>query len=193
MLRHAQHSSKHRERSRTRPIYTRTGDKGQTGLFSGIRISKASLRIEAIGTVDELNSVIGFAISNIKNQRSNITKELVEIQRDLFTIGAALANPSQKIDLSKRIREFENLIDKMTKKLPPLFNFILPGGGKAGSSLHLARTVSRRAERRIVSLSNKEKVAEDVLIYINRLSDLFLTMSRFINQKENQKETIWRP
>ena len=174
------------------PIYTRTGDKGQTGLFSGIRISKASLRIEAIGTVDELNSVIGFAISNIKNQRSNITKELVEIQRDLFTIGAALANPSQKIDLSKRIREFENLIDKMTKKLPPLFNFILPGGGKAGSSLHLARTVSRRAERRIVSLSNKEKVAEDVLIYINRLSDLFLTMSRFINQKENQKETIWR-
>ena len=175
------------------PIYTKTGDKGQTGLFSGIRISKASLRIEAIGTVDELNSVIGFAISNIKNQRSNITKELVEIQRDLFTIGAALANPSQKIDLSKRIREFENLIDKMTKKLPPLFNFILPGGGKAGSSLHLARTVSRRAERRIVSLSNKEKVAEDVLIYINRLSDLFLTMSRFINQKENQKETIWRP
>jgi len=193
MLRHAQHSSKHSERSRTMPIYTRTGDKGQTGLFSGIRISKASLRIEAIGTVDELNSVIGFAISNIKNQRSNITKELVEIQRDLFTIGAALANPSQKIDLSKRIREFENLIDKMTKKLPPLFNFILPGGGKAGSSLHLARTVSRRAERRIVSLSNKEKVAEDVLIYINRLSDLFLTMSRFINQKENQKETIWRP
>lgn len=174
------------------PIYTKTGDKGKTGLFSGIRVSKASPRIEAIGMVDELNSVIGFAISNIKNQKSNITKELIEIQKDLFVIGSALANPSQKISLLKRVKEFENLIDKMTKELPPLFNFILPGGGKAGSALHLARTVARRAERRVVELSKKEKVQGDLIIYINRLSDLFLTMSRFVNHKEKKKETIWR-
>lgn len=174
------------------PIYTKTGDKGQTGLFSGIRVSKASLRIEAIGTVDELNSVIGLVISQIPNSKLQITKELIKIQEDLFTIGASLANPKQKINLSKRVKEFENLIDKMTKELPPLFNFILPGGGKAGSMLHLARTVCRRAERKIVELSEKEKVKSDVTIYINRLSDLFLTMSRFINQKENQKETIWK-
>lgn len=184
------------------PIYTKTGDKGDTGLFSGKRVSKASLRIEAIGTVDELNSTIGITISNIKYQKSpastseagraNMTKELIRIQSDLFEIGAVLANPHQKIDLSKRIKEFENLIDKMTKELPPLFNFILPGGGKAGSMLHLARTVARRTERRIVSLSEKEKVQSDVIVYINRLSDLFLTMSRFINYKEKKEEIIWK-
>lgn len=174
------------------PIYTKTGDKGQTGLFSGKRVSKASLRIEAIGTVDELNSVLGFTISQLTINNSQLTKELIEIQKDLFEIGAALANPRQKIDLSKRTKKFENLIDKMTKELPPLFNFILPGGGVAGSSLHIARTITRRAERRIVSLSSKEKVQSDIIVYVNRLSDLFLTMSRFINQKENQKETIWR-
>ncbi len=173
------------------PIYTKTGDKGETGLYSGIRISKASPRIEAIGTVDELNSTIGFAISQIRNSESEIRKELVKIQSDLFEVGAALANPNQKIDLSKRTKEFENLIDKMTKELPPLFNFILPGGGVGGSSLHIARTITRRAERKMVSLSSKEKVQSDIIVYINRLSDLFLTMSRFINMKENQKETIW--
>jgi len=174
------------------PIYTKTGDRGDTGLFSGKRVSKASLRIEAIGTVDELNSVIGLAISNIKDQKSNMTKKLIEIQKDLFTIGAALANPRQALNLSKRVKEFENQIDEMTKKLPPLFNFILPGGGTAGAFFHLARTVARRAERRIVALSKKENVDKEILIYVNRLSDLFLTMSRFINQKEKQKERIWR-
>ncbi len=174
------------------PIYTKTGDKGQTGLFSGKRVSKASFRMEAIGTVDELNSVIGFTISNIKNQKSNITKELIEIQKDLFVIGSALANPSQKISLLKRVKEFENLIDRMTKELSPLFNFILPGGGVAGSTLHIARTIARRAERRIVSLLEKEKVAPDILIYINRLSDLFLTMSRYINHLEKKEEIIWK-
>ncbi|OGH21504.1 MAG: ATP:cob(I)alamin adenosyltransferase [Candidatus Levybacteria bacterium RIFCSPLOWO2_01_FULL_38_13] len=173
------------------PIYTKTGDKGQTGLFSGKRVSKASLRIEAIGTVDELNSVIGLVISQIQNSKSQITNELIEIQKDLFEIGAALANPRQALNLSKRVKEFEKTIDKMTKELPPLFNFILPGGGVAGSTLHIARTVCRRTERRIVELSKKEKVQSDVIVYINRLSDLFLTVSRFINQKEKQKEVIW--
>ncbi|MEK7558873.1 MAG: cob(I)yrinic acid a,c-diamide adenosyltransferase [Patescibacteria group bacterium] len=173
------------------PIYTKTGDKGDTGLFNGKRVSKASLRIEAIGTVDELNSTIGFSISQIRSTKSEIRKELIQIQKDLFVIGGALANPKQKVNLAKRTKEFEKLIDELTKKLPPLFNFILPGGGLAGSSLHLARTVCRRAERRIVGLNAKEKVQPEVIIYINRLSDLFLTMSRFVNQEEKQKETIW--
>lgn len=172
------------------PIYTKTGDKGQTGLFSGKRVSKASLRIEAIGTVDELNSVIGFTISFTAERE--IKKELIEIQKDLFVIGGALANPLQKVKLLERIKEFENHIDEMTKKLPPLFNFILPGGGVAGSTLHIARTIARRAERRIVSLLEKEKVAPDILIYINRLSDLFLTMSRYINHLEKKEEIIWK-
>lgn len=185
------------------PIYTKTGDKGQTGLFSGKRVSKASFRMEAIGTVDELNSVIGLVTSQIPNSRlpktgtggqakSQITKELIEIQKDLFAIGAALANPRQKINFSERIKEFENQIDEMTKKLPPLFNFILPGGGVAGSTLHIARTIARRAERKIVILLEKEKVAPDILIYINRLSDLFLTMSRYINHLEKKEEIIWK-
>lgn len=174
------------------PIYTKTGDKGDTGLFNGKRVSKASLRIEAIGTVDELNSVIGYAISNIKNKKSNIKKELIRIQGDLFEVGSALAHPRGKINLSKRTKEFEKQIDVMTKKLPPLFNFILPGGGLTGSSLHIARTVCRRLERRIVSLSEKEKIQSEIIIYINRLSDLLLTMSRFVNKKEKKKETIWK-
>lgn len=174
------------------PIYTKTGDKGDTGLFNGKRISKASLRIEAIGTVDELNSVVGFVISGLQTTDYGLRKELIRIQNDLFVIGGALANPRGKINLSKRTKEFEKLIDELTSKLPPLFNFILPGGGAAGASLHLARTVCRRAERRIVSLSQKEKVQSEIIIYINRLSDLFLTMSRFINQKEKKKETIWK-
>lgn len=174
------------------PIYTKTGDKGNTGLFNGKRVSKASLRIEAICTVDELNSVIGFVISGLRTTDYGLRRELIRIQKDLFVIGGALANPKQKVNLSKRTKEFEKLIDELTKKLPPLFNFILPGGGVTGSALHIARTVCRRAERRIISLSEKEKVQSEIIIYINRLSDLLLTMSRFINQKEKQKETIWK-
>ena len=174
------------------PIYTKTGDKGDTGLFSGKRVSKASLRIEAIGTIDELNSVIGFTLSQLTTNNLQLTKELIEIQNDLFVIGAALATPRQKINLSKRVKDFEKTIDKMTKELPPLYNFILPGGGVAGSTLHIARTVARRTERRIVALSKREKIQKDVIIYINRLSDLFLTMSRFINLKEGKKENIWK-
>ena len=173
------------------PIYTKTGDRGNTGLFDGKRVSKASLRIEAIGTVDELNSTIGFTIAQLITNNPQLARELIRIQNDLFVIGGALANPKQKIDLSKRVKEFEIMIDQMTKELPPLFNFILPGGGKAGVSLHIARTVCRRAERRIVALSEKEKVQGNIIVYINRISDLFLTMSRYINMREKKKEVIW--
>jgi len=181
-------------------IYTRTGDKGETGLFSGKRVSKDSLVIEAIGSVDELNAIIGMIIaqSQISNLKSKIYKfklktELIKIQSDLFVIGASLANPKSalKINSEKRSRDFEALIDEMTKKLPRLFNFILPGGGEAGAMLHLARTVARRAERRLVTLSKKQQLDSSILIYINRLSDLLFTMARYSNLKDKRKETIW--
>jgi len=182
------------------PIYTRTGDKGKTSLFNGQRVSKADLRVEAYGTVDELNSAIGVAIaeiSNIKYQISNISKALIEIQSDLFSIGSVLANPENgkwKMEngkLEKSVKEFENAIDNMTEKMPALSNFILPGGGPSGSILHLARTVARRAERKVVTLSEKEKIDRDIIMYLNRLSDLLFTMARFVNHKEKQKEIIW--
>ncbi len=179
------------------PIYTRTGDKGKTGLFNGKRVSKDSPLIEAIGSVDELNAALGIVLSS-KYQVSSIKKELVKIQNDLFLIGSLLASPNTKYKIhntkyfSERAVEFEKLIDGMTRKLPRLMNFILPGGGEAGAALHLARTVCRRTERRIVALSNKQKINSSILIYINRLSDLFFTMARFVNSQEKKKETIWQ-
>jgi cob(I)alamin adenosyltransferase len=172
------------------PIYTRTGDKGETSLFSGVKVSKADLRIEVYGTIDELSSAIGVVLS-IKYLVSSIEKELIKIQKDLLDIGSTLANPKTKSlnDLEKRAGEFEKLIDEMTEELPPLKNFILPGGGKAGAMLHLSRAICRRAERRIVVLNNKDG---SIIIYFNRLSDLLFTMARFANFKEKKKEIIWR-
>lgn len=172
-------------------VYTRTGDKGKTSLFAGKRVSKASLRIEAIGTIDELDSAIGVAIAKIKDKGLKIKDELIIIQNDLFDIGANLANPSSKINLRIRVQEFEKIIDDLTKKLPELNNFILPGGSLAGANLHMARTVCRRAERRITELFEKEKVDESIIIYINRLSDFLFMIARFINHKEKKKEVIW--
>lgn len=173
-------------------IYTRTGDKGKTSLFSGQRVSKADLRVETYGAIDELNSVIGVVLSS-KYKVLSIERELIKIQKDLFEIGSQLANPSaEKVQgLGKRVKEFEKMIDQMTVELPPLENFILPGGGKAGSLLHFARTVCRRAERRAVALSEKEKVSPDIIVYLNRLSDLLFTMARFVNYKEKKKEIVW--
>lgn len=174
-------------------IYTKTGDSGKTSLFGGQRVSKSDLRIEAYGTIDELNSVIGVVVSENQKYKAKIKKELIRIQNDLFDIGSTLANPASESirDLEKRVEEFEKLIDKLTEKLPDLRNFILPRGGKAGSFLHLARSISRRAERRVVELSHKKKVDENILKYLNRLSDLLFTMARFFNYKEKKKEIVW--
>lgn len=186
------------------PIYTRTGDKGTTSLFSGQRASKADLRVEAYGTIDELDSAIGVAIAEAQSSRLKAQKyrlklkaELIKIQNDLLEIGSALADPrirkqeSGIKNLSRRATEFEEFIDEMTEKMPLLKNFILPGGGKAGAMLHLARAISRRAERKIVALNSKEKIDSNIIIYLNRLSDLLFTMARFANFKEKKKETIW--
>ncbi len=184
------------------PIYTRTGDKGKTSLFNKQRVSKADVRVEAYGTVDELNSAIGVVLS-MKYLVLSIKKELIRIQNDLLEIGSVLANPDPQYSILntqyflRRVKEFEDSIDEMTEQMPPLKNFILPGGGRTGSLLHLARAISRRAERRIVALNNpsagsgRGKVDQNIIIYMNRLSDLLFTIARFQNFKEKKKEIIW--
>ena len=175
------------------PIYTKTGDKGQTGLFSSgkskkNRISKASLRIEAIGSIDEANTSLGLAASFIKGQK--LKEKIIEIQRHLFEVGSILAGAKIRIDkyLPKKT---EKEIDEMDKILPELTHFILPGGGNSGSLLFMARTFVRRAERRVVDLSEKEKIAPEVLIYLNSLSDYVYTLARYSNFKEKIEEEAW--
>ena len=185
-------------------IYTRTGDKGKTGLYGGRRDRNDDVRVEAYGTIDELNSAIGAVLSEVRSAKFEVRNELRKIQGDLFEIGAVLATP-QRVrrkekrvheefgkHLQKRALEFERLIDKLTEKLPPLRNFILPGGSKEGATLHLARSICRRAERRIVTLSHKEDVHEGIVVYMNRLSDLLFTMARFVNKQKRIPETPWK-
>lgn len=179
-------------------IYTRTGDKGETSLFGGKRVVKSSGRVDTYGTVDELNSVVGVAVAHLGVSERAVKKELEKIQNDLLGIGSYLASPGMKSQevrikhLPKRVEELEKYIDLLTAKLPELRNFILPGGGKAGAFLHQARTVCRRAERRLVALANKEEVDDSILKYFNRLSDALFTMARFVNHREKKKETIWK-
>lgn len=174
------------------PIYTRTGDKGKTSLFDGKRVLKSDKKVDSYGTIDELNSSIGAAGAFIKI--ASINKELEEIQNDLLEIGSSLAVSSTlPVDqIVRRPAELESLIDKLTKKLPPLTHFILPGGGKGGALLHVARTICRRAERNIVGLNKTEQIDQTIIIYLNRLSDLLFTMARYVNYEERQKEKIWK-
>lgn len=173
-------------------IYTRTGDKGKTSLFDGKRVWKFDPKVEAYASIDELNSIIGLTISFISIKFIN--DELEEIQNDLFEIGSSLAVSSSlpTPQISNRPIEFEKLIDKLTIEMPLLKQFILPGGGKGGSSLHVARTIARKAERRIIELSQKEEIDSTIIIYLNRLSDLLFTMARYVNFKEKEKEKIWK-
>ena len=175
------------------PIYTRTGDKGQTSLFGGGRVLKSDDRVDTYGTIDELNSLLGVVVAAIETKHKKLAQELEAIQHDLFAIGSYLANPqAQAVDkLTEKITAFEKEIDQMTEKMPELHNFILPGGGKVGASLHQARTVCRRAERRLVALMQHEEIDIQVVTYVNRLSDLLFTMARFVNHKEKKKETRW--
>lgn len=172
--------------------------------MGGKRVFKSDLRIECLGEIDELNSVIGIVLSEIqkskgKNQkyRPKLKSELEKIQNDLLEIGSFFANPqvgSQELVVSgllKRVEKLEDLIDKMSAQMPELRKFILPGGGSVGAMLHLSRSACRRAERKIVALNNKEKIDKNILIYINRLSDLLFVMARFANFKEKRKEIVW--
>ena len=178
-------------------IYTKTGDKGETGLFGGKRVQKDSLRIEAYGTVDELNSLIGLCRS--MNTVKDVDGILGEIQNDLFTLGADLATPYDVGNSSlKRIQpvdviRLERHIDAIDPTLEPLKNFILPGGNRSAALLHVARTVCRRAEREVVNLTHTENIGEESVVYLNRLSDLLFILARRVNALSNTPETKWNP
>lgn len=174
-------------------IYTRTGDKGKTSLRGGKRVSKADIRVEAYGTIDELNSALGLALAYILGKETGIKALLESVQDDLFEIGSYLSDPSAKKcrNFIEKITEFEEAIDEQTKMLPPLRNFILPGGSIVGASLHHCRTVCRRAERRIVAFAKTHEVDESVLTYLNRLSDVLFSSARYMNHIEGNKEIIW--
>lgn len=178
-------------------IYTKTGDKGITSLLGGVRVPKSDLRIDAYGTIDELNSYIGLLRDQDVNQdRADLLKE---IQDRLFTIGADLATVPGKENVKKPDLHFEDIamleleMDKMEESLPPLTAFILPGGHQSVSFCHLARTVCRRAERITVELASFEQVSDLVIQYLNRLSDFLFVLGRAMGQELGVEETTWKP
>lgn len=175
-------------------IYTKTGDSGTTGLYGGKRIAKDDLRIEAYGTVDELNSFIGLLNASFNEATQNYL--LTEVQRRLFTIGSNLASDPEKPMVTPDIHEadiimLENAMDTMDQLLEPLKNFILPGGDKAVAYAHVCRTICRRSERRIISLDRESAVDPKIIIYLNRLSDYFFVLSRYIAHANGITEIPW--
>jgi cob(I)alamin adenosyltransferase len=173
-------------------IYTRTGDKGETGLFGGARVSKNDPRIEAYGTIDELNSVLGLCRSSSLPQL--VDSELDRVQSDLFDIGAYLAAPGSDRFHSvaaNRITDLEHAIDAMEAELQPLKVFIVPGGSESASRLHVARTVCRRAERRVIALEESSDGMQTTVAYLNRLSDFLFVAARFANRKHGVDDTPW--
>ena len=179
-------------------IYTKKGDKGKTNLFGADkRISKSSKRVKSYGEIDELNSFIGLAISGDSPEEfSHIIKELDKIQIDLFVIGAELATISSDKKIGKRINmkdveRLENIIDSCSEELEPLENIILPGGSSVAAIFHICRTICRRAERNIVDLSEEDEVNEEIITYLNRLSDLFFILARFSNKILGVEDVKW--
>jgi cob(I)alamin adenosyltransferase len=180
-------------------IYTRTGDKGETGLFGGARVSKAHQRLQAYGTLDELSSVIGILRLKV-SERTAVGETLQKIQQDLFVLGAILATPADQVSkLDARmsrptwsIEEMEQDIDRLSALVPPMKNFVLPGGGEGSAYSHWARTVCRRAEREIVALGAKEAIKPEVFLYVNRLSDWFFALSRAENAVGGVPDVEWQ-
>ena len=182
--------------ARLTKIYTHTGDYGATGLVAGQRVSKDSPRIWAVGTVDELNSIIGLARAFKPDRKTAVA--LPQIQNDLFNLGAELATPSKNflagmpaIELH-HITKLEILIDALNTRLGPLEEFILPAGVPAAAQLHVARTVCRRAERLCVRLARREKIGEQIVPYLNRLGDALFVLARWVNFKAGASETHWQ-
>jgi cob(I)alamin adenosyltransferase len=176
--------------NRLSKIYTRTGDDGTTGLGDGSRINKDSLRVDAMGDVDELNSVIGIMMT--ENMPDTLVTTLTQIQHDLFNLGGEICIPGYVILQQSRIDDLEEAIDRLNANLEPLKEFILPGGTKAAAYCHLARTVCRRAERKLVELHRNEKVTDISLQYLNRLSDLLFVMCRTINKEKGVSDVLWK-
>ena len=182
-------------------IYTRAGDQGETGLWGGGRVGKDHPRVQAYGTVDEASCAIGLAAATLPGGRdfAPMRRALERVQRELFDVGALLAaRPERAPKLGrhagpppKATARLEAEIDGWTADLEPLKHFILPGGAVAGASLHLARTICRRAEREVVALSRREKIPASIVVYLNRLSDHLYTAARWVNQKLGVPETPW--
>jgi len=176
--------------NRLSKIYTRTGDDGSTGLGDGSRVRKDSARVNAYGTVDELNSVIGMLLA--QDTGEDIGECLTQIQHDLFDLGGELCIPGMAMVFDADITRLENVLDRFNDDLPPLKDFILPGGGMAASTCHLARTVCRRAEREVVTLAEHESVRAEATRYLNRLSDLLFVLARVLARRSGHGEVLWQ-
>ncbi len=171
-------------------IYTRTGDQGSTGLGNGERVAKDCPRIEAIGAVDELNCAIGRVL--VHDVREAVRQSLQIVQHKLFDLGGELSIPGYQAVRDEDVAQLESDLEQFNADLPPLKEFILPGGGRAAADCHLARAICRRAERRLVSLARDEDISEQARVYLNRLSDLLFVMCRILARDEGGIEVLWR-
>jgi cob(I)alamin adenosyltransferase len=172
-------------------IYTRTGDDGTTGLGDGARVPKTHGRIEAYGTVDEANSALGMVLA-VAALPENITAALTQIQHELFDLGGELAVPGYRVMTDAHVARLEQWLDGFNEPLPPLKEFILPGGGPATAACHLARAITRRAERCVWALPAEEQIAPEVARYLNRLSDLLFVVARVLARHERGAEVLWK-
>jgi len=185
-------------------VYTRTGDRGTTGLVGGKRVGKDSPRVEAYGAVDELNSWVGLARAHAQTEgltaphQSMVDELLAGIQQELFDLGAQLATPPKLLHPqmvrvgAREVTMLERTMDRLQKELTPLSSFVLPGGGLLTATLHLCRVVCRRAERDAVRLARTERIGGDPVIYLNRLSDLFFVLARWVGRQRGEPELLWR-
>jgi cob(I)alamin adenosyltransferase len=189
---------------RINKVYTKTGDRGETGLVGGVRVGKDALRIEAYGTVDELSSVLGLARTanregGASEAGARLEALLERVQNELFNLGSELAtppgklHPNQPVIQARHAERLEKDIDELNADLPELKSFILPGGGWASAYLHLARTVCRRAERLVVRLGREEAVGDEPVRYLNRLSDALFVWARWIASQRGEAEILWKP
>ena len=172
-------------------IYTRTGDDGTTGLGDGTRVPKEHPRVEAYGSVDEASSAIGMLLA-VPGLPTAVSECLVEVQHELFDLGGELCIPGHRAITDEHVTRLEHALDGFNEPLPPLKDFILPGGGAAAGACHLARTITRRAERRVWALTRTEPVAPPVAQYLNRLSDLLFVVARVLARHESGSEVLWR-
>jgi cob(I)alamin adenosyltransferase len=171
-------------------IATRTGDAGETGLGDGSRVSKASLRVQALGDIDELNSAIGLVLA--EEPQPELRDALLEVQQDLFDLGGEVSIPGHRLLGDAQVRRLDERLEEWNGGLPPLREFILPGGSRAAAAAHLARTVCRRAERSLVALAGKEALGPAALRYLNRLSDLLFVAGRLLNRHAGRGDVQWR-
>jgi len=177
--------------NRLSKIYTRTGDDGTTGLGDGTRVPKDSVRVEAYGTVDELNSAVGVLLA-VPGLPPAISACLTEVQQQLFDLGGELCIPGHRAISASQVTQLEQALDAFNEPLPSLKEFILPGGGPAAAACHLARSIARRAERRVWTLARAEAVSPEVAKYLNRLSDLLFVLARVLARHESGAEVLWR-